>query len=135
MPQVLEGALLREDSGSEAPLSPHASQDEALASVNEWTVIIANQAAAELLELTLRALPRLSVAGAAQLSADLEYLCNVLGTLGIEVPEELGAWSAAVAAADRAALAGLLRDAGSVAARDAVRTVASLRGWEHTGKT
>ncbi|KAK2080695.1 hypothetical protein QBZ16_000549 [Prototheca wickerhamii] len=99
LPQVLESALLGEE-GGEAAASPHASQEDSLGAVTDWTVRIAAEAAADLVRLALRPLPRLSGAGAAQLAADLEYFCNVLGSLGVEVPDELGAWTAAAAAPD-----------------------------------
>ena len=35
---------------------------------------------------------RLTPAGAQQLAADLEYLCNVLSALGVDIPQTLAIW-------------------------------------------
>lgn len=135
LPQIMEGALLQDDrTGSEGgtphspPTSPHLAQDDALASVNEWTVRIASHTA-EILEMALRRLPRLSQLGAAQLAADLEYLCDVLGTLGVVVPDALAAWAAGAAAPDAKAARALLADVTGDEARRAIQTVIALRGW------
>ena len=48
--------------------------------------------AASLVETELGNIPRLSPSGAQQLAADLEYVCNVLSALGLDVPRALPTW-------------------------------------------
>lgn len=48
--------------------------------------------AAGVVQGELDAMQRLSPSGAQQLAADLEYLCNVLSALGVDVPRTLPTW-------------------------------------------
>ena len=40
----------------------------------------------------LSSIARLTPAGSQQLAADLEYLCNVLSALGVDIPQALAVW-------------------------------------------
>ncbi len=48
--------------------------------------------AAELYVRELARIGKLSSAGSAQLAADLDYFCNVLGALGVALPPQLVTW-------------------------------------------
>lgn len=52
--------------------------------------------AAQVYEGELRGVRQLSASGAAQLSADLDYFCNVLAALGVAVPPALLTWQVRV---------------------------------------
>lgn len=71
-----------------------------------------------------------------QLSADLEYFCNVLTTLGVSPPPALAAWQAAVAVPEEgfAAVAQAAAEGGAAESMAAVELVGRLRGLQLSGE-
>mmetsp|Transcript_7637 Transcript_7637/g.19639 ORF Transcript_7637/g.19639 Transcript_7637/m.19639 type:complete len:123 (+) Transcript_7637:905-1273(+) len=94
----------------------------------EWLDKVAS-GAADLYTRQLLAIPKLSAKGAQQLSADLEYFCNVLNALSVAVHPTLATIQVAVGlpAADFAgAAAEALRE--SHVERKTLEAVAAMRG-------
>jgi hypothetical protein len=122
LPQLLESALAADEGAG----------DEGGQLAAGW-IDRAAAAAAAAYQQQLAQVGALSVQGAAQLAADLEYFTNVLGTLGVEVPAGLAAWQAAAAGPDAEALRVLAAaaaeggDGGEAAG--VVSLVARLRGF------
>ena len=148
LPQLLESALASSSSSNGGTLDDRAeSNNEGFQQPSTPNVGGANAAvaaqlvadwvdrgalAATLLYLDqLQHIQGLSVQGAGQLAADVEYFSNVLSTLGLAVPPAMAAWQAALMAPDAAALEGLkslaTSEGGSREAVEAVEVVARLR--------
>ncbi|KAF8600232.1 hypothetical protein BDV93DRAFT_496865 [Ceratobasidium sp. AG-I] len=90
-----------------------------------WLSSLTLSLCSHLTTVILPAIPALSSLGARQLASDLEYLSNVVRTLGVE-PEVLEEWRAVAEMSDQDGLAGVAERKGS----DPVfGKVARLRGW------
>eukprot|EP00887_Chlorella_sp_A99_P007905 scaffold12.g7905.t1 len=122
LPQLLESALLLAEEGG-------AEEGAAHELVASWIDRVALSSARLYLQ-RLSGLRGLTPQGTVQLAADLEYFCNVLTTLGVEVPPALAAWQAAAAvpAAAFPDVAAAAAEGGAPEAQAAVELVARLRG-------
>lgn len=90
-----------------------------------WLSSLTLSLCAHLTTTILPTIPALSSLGARQLASDLEYLSNVVRTLGVE-PEVLEGWRVVAEMSDQDGLAGIAEGKGS----DPVfGKVAKLRGW------
>jgi hypothetical protein len=90
-----------------------------------WLSSLTLSLCAHLTTSILPTIPALSSLGARQLASDLEYLSNVVRTLGVE-PEVLEEWRVVAEMSDQDGLAGVTEGKGS----DPVfGRVARLRGW------
>jgi len=119
LPQLLEASLDLEDAESVS-----LSDDGDL--VGTWLERLVGSVA-EAYVKQLDGLHKLDASQCRQLSADCEYLCNVVNSLDCEVPVELMAWTAVLSAGDAdgaRALAESLETEQPTAARVAARVVA-----------
>ena len=81
--------------------------------------------------LHLSKIKGLSESGTQQLSADVDYFCNIMNSLGQEIPDELSAWQAALATNDSDSMKVLLeniKDKKEI--QSIINTVSRLRGFE-----
>ena len=101
LPQLLESSLV----------SNALSEEEQEELVGIWidrlTLVAATQYATELMKLQ-----KLSLHGSKQIGADIEYFCNILTSLGQEIPVQISAWQAALASTDSEGIKSLLESIG-----------------------
>lgn len=120
LPQLLESSIG----------SMHVQEDVQEDMVNDWIDRLTG-ASSELYSLELKNLSNLSHDASRQLSADIEYFCNILSSLGSEVPVQISAWQAALATSDQDGIKSLLDSIGDNSeAMQTVKFAASLRGLE-----
>jgi hypothetical protein len=117
LPQLLESSLA----------SSSLSEDEQEELVSIWidrlTLVAATQYATELMKMQ-----KLSLHGSKQIGADIEYFCNILSSLGQEIPVQISAWQAALASTDSEGIKSLLESIGdNKEAMEIVRFISRLR--------
>lgn len=79
----------------------------------------------------LEKLTDLSPGSSLQLSADIEYFCNILNSLGCEIPVKISAWQAGLATTDEDGMKSLLDSIGDNAEASNILTLISkLRGFQ-----
>lgn len=95
--------------------------------VNGWIDRLAG-ASCKVYSKELEKLSHLSSDASRQLSADIDYFCNIMNSLGSEVPVKISAWQAALATSDSDGLRSLLDSIGDNSEATAtVALVARLR--------
>ncbi|CAE7207749.1 unnamed protein product [Rhizoctonia solani] len=99
-------------------------EDQGEVVTSTWLSSLTLSLCAHLTDTILPGITALSALGARQLASDLEYLSNVVRTLGVE-PEVLEAWRAAVEVSDEEGVARVKEGKDD----EVFDKVAALRGW------
>ena len=97
------GGWVPVDRLQELPGAYHRKAASWAALATELHVQVAGGAAGAVVD-QLSSIARLTPAGSQQLAADLEYLCNVLSALGVDIPQALAIWQVCKRCSAHAAL-------------------------------